>query len=169
MEFKEIEVLIDKINSSEISLFEVKMDNFYIKMDKSLVRDSIANKSKESDNQNLSNEAAKVDDINSQENIVTNNTKSIEITDEISAADTDDNFYIVKSPMVGTFYIAPGVDLDPFVKVGSTVKKGDTLCIIEAMKLMNELESDINGEIAEILVNNGDMVEYGAELFKVRR
>lgn len=169
MEFKEIEVLIDKINSSEISLFEVKMDNFYIKMDKSLVRESFANKNKESENQNLSNEESKVDSVKSQDNFVATNNKSTEVTDEISTADTEDNFYIVKSPMVGTFYIAPGVDLDPFVKVGSNIKKGDTLCIIEAMKLMNELESDINGEIAEILVNNGDMVEYGAELFKIRR
>ena len=93
-----------------------------------------------------------------------------EIVDSVELdKEAEENLTIITSPMVGTFYEAPGVDLDAFVKVGDSIKEGDTLCIIEAMKLMNELESEINGEIVSILVKNGEMVEYGKPLFKVRR
>ena len=71
----------------------------------------------------------------------------------------------VKSPMVGTFYRASGPDAAPFVEVGDTVKVGDTLCIVEAMKLLNEIESDCAGTIKKILVDNGQPVEYGEPLF----
>lgn len=74
---------------------------------------------------------------------------------------------IVKSPMVGTLYHAPNPDSDPFVKVGSTVKVGDTLCIIEAMKLMNEIESEYSGKVIQILVDNGQPIEYGQPLFVI--
>ncbi len=72
---------------------------------------------------------------------------------------------IVKSPMVGTFYLKPSPDSAPYVEVGKKVKKGDVLCIIEAMKLMNEIESEFNGEIKEILVKDEEAVEYGKPLF----
>lgn len=72
------------------------------------------------------------------------------------------------SPMVGTFYAAASPEKPPFVKVGDKVKKGQTICIIEAMKLMNEIESEYDGEIVEILVNNEAMVEFGQPLFLVR-
>jgi len=71
----------------------------------------------------------------------------------------------VKSPMVGTFYRSPGPDAKPFVDVGQVVKPGDTLCIIEAMKLLNEIESEVSGTVREILVANGQAVEYGQALF----
>lgn len=74
---------------------------------------------------------------------------------------------IVESPLVGTFYAAPCEDADPFVAVGDTVKKGQTLAIIEAMKLMNEIESEYDGTVAEILVENGKPVEYGQPLFRI--
>jgi acetyl-CoA carboxylase biotin carboxyl carrier protein len=73
--------------------------------------------------------------------------------------------HVVKSPMVGTFYRAPSPDAKPFVDVGSTVSAGDTLCIIEAMKLLNEIEADHSGVIKAILVENGQPVEYGEPLF----
>jgi acetyl-CoA carboxylase biotin carboxyl carrier protein len=73
----------------------------------------------------------------------------------------------IKSPMVGTFYLAPAPDAPPYVDVGSRIKKGDTLCIIEAMKLMNELESEVNGTVVEVLVDNAEPVEYGQVLFRV--
>ena len=75
---------------------------------------------------------------------------------------------IVKSPMVGTFYIKPSPTSKPYVQVGNDVKKGDTLCIIEAMKLMNEIESEFTGKITEILVKDGDTVEYGTPLFIIK-
>lgn len=73
----------------------------------------------------------------------------------------------VTSPMVGTFYRAPAPDADPYVEVGDRVKVGQTLCILEAMKLMNELESEVNGTIREICVENAEPVEYGQVLFRV--
>lgn len=72
-----------------------------------------------------------------------------------------------KSPMVGVFYAAPGPDQAPFVEVGKRVKKGDVLCIIEAMKLMNEITAEQDGEIVDICVSDGDVVEYGQTLFKI--
>jgi len=73
----------------------------------------------------------------------------------------------VKSPMVGTFYRGPGPGAKPFVEVGQAVKPGDTLCIIEAMKLLNEIEAEVAGTIKEILVENGQAVEYGQVLFVI--
>jgi acetyl-CoA carboxylase biotin carboxyl carrier protein len=75
--------------------------------------------------------------------------------------------HVVTSPMVGTFYRAPSPGADPFVQVGDTVKEGQTLCIIEAMKLLNEIESDAAGVVKEILVENGQAVEYGQPLFVI--
>lgn len=75
--------------------------------------------------------------------------------------------HLIAAPIVGTFYRAPAPDASPFVEVGSRVKKGQILCIIEAMKLMNEIESDAEGVIAKVLVENGKPVEYGQALFVV--
>lgn len=75
---------------------------------------------------------------------------------------------VVKSPLVGTFYAAPSEDAQPFVKVGDTVKKGQTLAIVEAMKLMNEIESEFDGVVTEILVENEDNIEYGQPLFRIQ-
>ncbi|AWX15817.1 acetyl-CoA carboxylase, biotin carboxyl carrier protein [Mergibacter septicus] len=75
--------------------------------------------------------------------------------------------HIVRSPMVGTFYRSPSPEADPFVEVGSSVKVGDTLCIVEAMKMMNRIEADKSGVIKAILVNNGDAVEFDAKLIVI--
>lgn len=79
----------------------------------------------------------------------------------------DENMIVVKSPMVGTFYRAPAPDAPPYVEVGDIVKEGQVLCIIEAMKLMNEIKTDCAGKIAKILVENGQPVEYGQHLFLI--
>jgi acetyl-CoA carboxylase biotin carboxyl carrier protein len=86
------------------------------------------------------------------------------------AADTmrAEDLHIVKSPIVGTFYVAAGPDADPFISIGSKVETGQVLCIIEAMKLMNEIESDAAGEVVRIFVENGHPVEYGEALFGIR-
>ncbi len=80
----------------------------------------------------------------------------------------DSNLKLVKSPLVGTFYCAPSPDDEPFVKVGDSVKKGQVIGIIEAMKLMNEIECEFDGIVEEIMVNNGDMVEYGQTIIKIK-
>ena len=74
---------------------------------------------------------------------------------------------IIKSPMVGTFYIKPSPSANPYVEVGKDIQKGDTVCIIEAMKLMNEIESEFSGKVLEVLVKDGDTVEYGTPLFRI--
>lgn len=89
-------------------------------------------------------------------------------TSLVNVQNDEENYKIVKSPMVGTFYASSAPDKDPFVKVGDKVHKGQVLCIVEAMKLMNEIESEFDGEIVEICVNNEDIVEYGKPLFKIK-
>ena len=79
------------------------------------------------------------------------------------------DYVSVKSHIVGLFYAAPAENADPYVSLGDPVKQGQTLCIVEAMKLMNELSADCDGIIEKICVTNGQMVEYGTELFRIRR
>ncbi len=85
-----------------------------------------------------------------------------------AAADPYAGMHLVKSPIVGTFYAAPSPDADPFVQVGDKVSVGKVLCIVEAMKLMNEIESDAAGEIVKVFVEPGQPVEYGQPLFAVK-
>ncbi|MDD3142085.1 MAG: acetyl-CoA carboxylase biotin carboxyl carrier protein [Lachnospiraceae bacterium] len=92
-------------------------------------------------------------------------TVSAEMADKAEVVEKKQTGNIVKSPLVGTFYAAPSEDAEDFVKVGDTVKSGQVLAIIEAMKLMNDINSDFDGIITEILVKNGEPVEYGQPLF----
>jgi acetyl-CoA carboxylase biotin carboxyl carrier protein len=80
----------------------------------------------------------------------------------------EENVLVIKAPMVGAFYIAPSPESEPYVKVGSAVRPETTVCILEAMKVMNEVRAECTGEILEVLVKNGAPVEYGQPLFKVR-
>ena len=86
-----------------------------------------------------------------------------------SAAAAEADLFILKSPIVGTFYEAPSPGAPPFVKLGDAVKEGQVLCIIEAMKLMNEIEADVSGVIAKMFVSNASPVEYGMPLFGIKR
>lgn len=88
--------------------------------------------------------------------------------EEMEIISKDDGLKTVTSPMVGTFYAKPSPTAEPYVEIGKKVKTGDTLCIIEAMKLMNEIEAEYDGEIVEILVKDGEMVDFGKPLFKVK-
>ena len=76
---------------------------------------------------------------------------------------------IIRSPMVGTFYVSPAPEADPYVSRGQDIKSGDVLCIIEAMKLMNEIKSDISGKVLDLLVENGQPVEFDQPLFKIQK
>lgn len=94
-------------------------------------------------------------------------TLSLEEGKEKKVAEEEEG-NLVTSPLVGTFYAAPAEDASPYVKVGDRVKKGQVLGIVEAMKLMNEIESDCDGEVVEILAENGKLVEYKQPLFRIR-
>ena len=87
---------------------------------------------------------------------------------EVAPASEYPGAHMIRSPMVGTFYTAPDPGADPFVQPGDRVEEGQTLCIVEAMKLMNEITSDVSGEVVGILQENGQPVEYGQDLFAIR-
>lgn len=96
---------------------------------------------------------------------------SVEVKEEVKKPEPKieqkQKYHVIKSPLVGTFYRAPSPGAPPFVEEGDMVSKGQVLCIIEALKVMNEIESDVNGKVAKILVENGQPVEYGQELFYI--
>ena len=142
MEFNDIEKLIEKISKTNISSVELEYENLKLKVEKQLTN----------------NQEFKTVVVNEQQQVQVGTDKT----------EVEDNYVKIESPMVGTFYKASSEDSAPFVSVGDKVKKGDTLCILEAMKLMNEIESDCDGEIVEILVENEQMVEFGQVMFKIK-
>ncbi|GAE31875.1 acetyl-CoA carboxylase biotin carboxyl carrier protein [Alkalihalobacillus hemicellulosilyticus] len=87
--------------------------------------------------------------------------------EEAPAPATNANLHTITSPMVGTFYSAPSPDSDPYVQIGDQVQANSVVCIVEAMKLMNEIEAEVSGKVVEILAENGELVEYGQPLFVV--
>lgn len=169
MDFNGIKELIETVNSSDIAYFEYKTNDGHIKMDKSLTRNltEASSNSKEIIIKDEKETKASVPNT-SNENKNISQTQSINKEENKPLEDDNENLYIVKSPMVGTFYSSPSPDKDAFVRVGDKVNASSILCIIEAMKLMNEIESEVNGTIKEILVKDGEMVEYGQPLFKIK-
>lgn len=90
--------------------------------------------------------------------------------DEVKTEEVqEEGLYTIKSPMVGVYYEASSPEASPFVTVGSRIEEGQTLCIVEAMKIMNEIEAEVSGELVEVLVSDGDTIEYGQDLMRIRR
>jgi acetyl-CoA carboxylase biotin carboxyl carrier protein len=87
---------------------------------------------------------------------------------EIEEVEAEDEGYVLKSPIVGTFYSSPSPDADPYVGIGDRIKKGQVLCIVEAMKLMNEIESDVSGVVTKVFHQNAQPVEFGEPLFAIQ-
>ena len=144
MEYEKIKQLMDDMGNSKLSSIDIDFpDGTKISMKK---------------NENA--EATIKTVVVENKEVKTEESESTKLSDENTGN-------IVKSPMVGTFYIKPNPSAEPYVEVGKRVKKGDVLCIVEAMKLMNEIESEFDGEVAEILVKDGEAVEYGKPLFKI--
>ena len=165
MNINEIKELIELINSSDLAYFEYECGDSRIKMDKSLTRGLVQDKEviKEEFNKKIPSIE------NAKKEIVKEETVREEIKGEIKEEKEElENVTIITSPMVGTFYGAPSPDSDSFVSIGEKVNAGSVLCIIEAMKLMNEIESEVNGTVVDILVKDGEMVEYGTPLFKIK-
>jgi acetyl-CoA carboxylase biotin carboxyl carrier protein len=161
---KEVKDLIDYISKSNFAEFELEKEGLKIK----LVKESAKSVAPASQGSGAANVQAEVEVIPSKEE----NQQMRGETESIMAREPEDqtveDFFEVKSPIVGTFYTAPNPDADPYVEVGAIVKKGQVLCIVEAMKLMNEIEAEVSGEMVEILVPNAHPVEYGQILFKIR-
>lgn len=161
MDYKGIQEIIKTMSNSELTSLEIETNDMKITMKKGEVLDSISRE-----------DVMAVTMLNNHKEEVKNLENIVEEEATIEAVQQgkveDENLTIIESPIVGTFYTAPSPDEEDFVVFGSKVKKGDTLCIIEAMKLMNEIEAEEDCEIVEILVKNEEMVEYGQPLFKVR-
>ena len=161
MDFQKIKDLMDSLDKSSLMDFELKLnDGFYLRMNKytqpSQINQTIA------PTNNTNNMFSENSTIN---NIAEKISEPITIIPETKKEIKEGKF--VNSPIVGTFYSSSSPTKPAYVKVGDKVKVGDTLCIIEAMKVMNEITSQFDGEIAEILVSNEDMVEYNQPLFRI--
>ena len=156
MDIKQIQELIKLVKKTDIGELKVKEGDFAI---------TIKNKGSETV-YTTSVTAPQIQPAVNSQPVVTNTTQ----TEAPKAEVKNDNLITFRAPMVGTFYRKPGADKDPFVKVGDAIKSGDTLCIIEAMKLFNEIEFDgISGTIVKILAEDNSPVEYDQPLFLIEK
>lgn len=157
MEFEQLIKLIETVSASGLTSFQYEEKGVKIKLGKEMQSALPAVNAAGADVKSIQSTTV----VQNQE---TQNTAAAGASE--SSAKTDGK--MILSPLVGTFYVAPAEDADPFVSVGDTVKKGQTLAIVEAMKLMNEIESEYDGVIEEVLVENGQPVEYNQPLFRLR-
>ena len=156
LDYNQIKELIKEIDSSSLRVFELENSDIKLKLSKneenSLYKENIIN--------TTSSESSTVF---TKENKTLTEETLVE-TEEL----IEENLNIVKSPLVGTYYSSSTPGGAPYVEIGSKVKKGDVFCIVEAMKIMNEITSEVDGEIVEALRSDEEIVEFGMELFKIR-
>ena len=163
LDHEDLNRLIEKISTSDIQEFSLEGEDFKLEIKRNLfdqnqfTNNSVSNNSY--DRQTIANQKT----INDNTSLV-NEPETTQVAPPGRSDLTE-----VTSPMVGTFYRAAAPGEDPFVEVGNNVKVGQTICILEAMKLMNEIESEFNAEIVEILVENGTPVEFGQVLMRVKQ
>ena len=155
--------LIEKISTSDIQEFSLEGEDFKLEIKRNLLnQNQITNNfasNNSLDKQTISSQTSVKENVS-----VVNETETAQVA-PLGRSDLTE----ITSPMVGTFYRAAAPGEDPFVEVGNIVKVGQTICILEAMKLMNEIESEFNAEIVEILVENGTPVEFGQALMRVKQ
>ena len=157
MNINEINELLKLIDNTNLGYVKLETNDLKLEVSKNIINDNITDKP----------------NLISQKNINENNESESEeettLTEKSDIVTLDEeNLTTIESPLMGTFYASPGPDKDVFVRVGDIVNVGDTLCIVEAMKMMNEITSDIYGEIVEILVKNEELVEYNQPIFKIK-
>ena len=154
MEYEKIKQLIEDVGNSKLSEIEIDFpDGTKISMKKE---------------EKVVVATPKIVEENKETVVQTVEKQEEKVTNEAPENNNQAEGKIVTSPMVGTFYLKPSPNSKPYVEIGKQVKKGDVLCIIEAMKLMNEIECEEEGTIAEILVKDGEPVEYGKPLFRIK-
>ena len=150
IDYKELIKLIDLMEERNLAHFELEVEGFKIKVSKDqLLADTKENRAR------------------TEQNPIREIVKT-EISPESEIPENESGLHIITSPMVGTFYRAPDPSTPPFVEKGDSVKKSQTLCIIEAMKLMNEIEADADGVLERIYIKSGKPVEYGQKLFAIK-
>ena len=163
LDHEDLNRLIEKISSSDIQEFSLEGEDFKLEIKRNLFDQNqvsnnlVANTS--FDRQTIANQQSINDNVS-----LINETEAPQVSPPGRSDLTE-----ITSPMVGTFYRAAAPGEEPFVEVGSNIKVGQTICILEAMKLMNEIESEFNAEIVEILVENGTPVEFGQVLMRVKQ
>lgn len=160
LNYEQIKELINSIDSSSLRVFELESEEIKLKLSKN--EESFNEKSVENSTE------VKIPRVKSN---VVNNEKEIKEEKVITTKENnlmDENLKAVKSPLVGTYYSASTPGGKPYAEVGSKVKKGDVLCIVEAMKIMNEITSEYDGEVVEALRQDEDIVEFGMDLFKIK-
>ena len=158
MEYEKIKQLMEDMSNSKLTSLDIDFpDGTKVSMKKELPNECVCG-----DGCDCGNEACTC---GSEKKVYSD--ESIEIKEAENKKSVNDNRKFIKSPMVGTFYLKPSPTADPYVEVGQNISIGDTVCIVEAMKLMNEIEADVAGRIVEVLVNDGDPVEYGMPLFAI--
>ncbi len=152
MDIKELEQIISILKSNGVTEFELEQDGTHLKLSRATLQAAAAPVA-------VQGEAPQ---ISPPPQVVAPSTAAPQ-----AEVDEAEGMEKVESPLVGTFYRKPSPDADAFVKVDDIVKKGDTLCIVEAMKLMNEIEAPCDGKIVKILLNDGQVVEFGEALFLI--
>ncbi|MCS7076844.1 MAG: acetyl-CoA carboxylase biotin carboxyl carrier protein [Bacteroidia bacterium] len=163
MEFKEIKELIKLVNESNLTTVSIKQGDFVLKLskEKEVVTPTVVTTSP-----SVVATPVVAPPLVQPTNL--ENTASEAKSNKSAAQETENkNLITFRSPMIGTFYRAPKADAEPFVKVGDIVTKGKVLCLIEAMKIFNEIESDVDGKIVKVLVDNANPVEYDQPLFLI--
>ena len=162
LDHEDLNRLIEKISTSDIQEFLLEGEDFKLEIKRNLFDQNQLTKNHVSDNsfdkQTIVNQKSINDNVS-----IPNEPEAPQV-----APPGRSDLIDITSPMVGTFYRAAAPDEDPFVEIGSIIKVGQTICILEAMKLMNEIESEFNAEIVEILVENGTPVEFGQVLMRVK-
>lgn len=150
VDIDDIKVLMDLIKETEVSELEIEKGGIRVRIKKSAVPAvSVSRRTQDATSASLSS------------------SSSVQSQAHQASEAGEDKYYTVSSPIVGTFYRASSPDKEPYVNVGDVVKKGQILCIVEAMKLMNEIESEMDGKIIDVLVQDSQPVEYGEALFKI--
>ena len=157
MNIKEVKDLIHDVLQSDISEFELEDTGTRVRLKRGFSRDSATASP-------AFPQPATVALVPSQPAVAVAAIPSVESTE----ASEDNGLHIVTSPIVGTFYRSPSPGTEPYVKLGDQVEEGSILCLVEAMKLMNEIPSDMEGDVARIYVENGRPVEFGQKLFGIR-
>jgi acetyl-CoA carboxylase biotin carboxyl carrier protein len=158
MNFDEIHKILELMREHELSEFELEHDNFKIRIQKQGGGHWVAAAPHAPGGQAVPPAAP----------ASTAASGTVPAPSAADAPDEEMELAVVKSPIVGTFYLAPEPGAKPYAEVGDTVRKGQVLCIIEAMKLMNEINAEIDGEIVKVYVENGHAVQYGERLFAIK-
>ena len=143
MDLRKIKKLIEMLQESDLNEIEVKEGEESVRINR------------------------KKGDVEIPQQIVAPQVQSKEIVENVD--EPEENLSFIQSPMVGTFYRKPAPDKEPFVEVGQTIKKGETVCIIEAMKMMNQVKSEFDGKIISINIGDGEPVEFGQELISIEK